>query len=191
VSARDWQDEVGVPWWDAPTRTPANARDLSLLDRPLVADGPASWTRARPPGSSRADAPDPKLPAASAVPVEELPPAEVSKVRTTDNSVSFRVSRTGVPVMVKTSYFPNWTASGARGPWRATPNFMVVVPTSREVRLEYSTSNAEYLGRAATVVGVFGVAGLAVWPWWRRRRRRGRRDEAGEAAIDGGYPATE
>ncbi len=28
VSARNWQDEVGVPWWDAPTRTPVDARDL-------------------------------------------------------------------------------------------------------------------------------------------------------------------
>src|SRR5215204_4763729 len=42
VSTRDWQDEVGVPWWDAPTRTPAEPRDLSLLDRPLVADGPSA-----------------------------------------------------------------------------------------------------------------------------------------------------
>ncbi|HKA93038.1 MAG TPA: 6-pyruvoyl-tetrahydropterin synthase-related protein [Acidimicrobiia bacterium] len=198
VSARDWQDEVGVPWWDAPTRTPADARDVSLLDRPLVADGPSSWPRARPPGSSSSDAADRKLPGAAAVPVEQLPPVEVSKVRTTDHSVSFRVSRTGVPVMVKTSYFPNWTASGARGPWRATPNFMVVVPTSREVRLEYSTSKAEYLGRAATVAGVFGVAGLAAWPWWQRRRRRRRPPDAPDTTgaadgtgLGGGYPAAE
>src|SRR5262245_8971469 len=197
VSARDWQDEVGVPWWDAPTRTPADARDVSLLDRPLVADGPSSWPRARPLGSSRADAADRKLPGAAAVPGEQLPPVEVSKVRTTDHSVSFRVSRTGVPVMVKTSYFPNWTASGARGPWRATPNFMVVVPTSREVRLEYSTSKAEYLGRAATVAGVFGVAGLARWPWWQRRRRRRPPDApdttgaADGTGLGGGYPAAE
>jgi hypothetical protein len=191
VSARDWQDEVGVPWWDAPTRTPADARDLSLLDRPLVADGPSSWARARPPGSSRADAPDPKLPAPGAVPVEQLPPVEVSNVRTTDHSVSFQVSRTGFPVMIKTSYFPNWTATGAQGPWRATPNFMVVVPTSRDVRIEYSTSKAEYLGRTATVVGLLGVAGLAAWPWWQRRRRRGRTDMADGAVVDGGYPAAE
>lgn len=191
VSSRDWQDEVGVPWWDAPTRTPAAARDVSLLDRPLVADGPSGWARARPPGASRADAPDPKLPTAAGAPVEELPPVEVTKVRTTDHSVSFHVSRTGVPVMVKTSYFPNWTVSGARGPWRATPNFMVVVPTSRDVRLVYSTTTAEYLGRAATVVGLFGVAGLAVWPWWQRRRRRDRTSGADGAAVDGGYPAAE
>jgi hypothetical protein len=190
VSNRDWQDEVGVPWWDAPTRTPPDARDLSLLDRPLVADGPSSWTRARPPGASRADAPDPKLPAAKAVPAEALPPVEVSHVRTTDHSVSFRVSRTGVPVMVKTSYFPNWTVTGAKGPWRATPNFMVVVPTSREVRLDYSTTTAEYLGRVGTVAGVFGVAGLAAWPWWRKRRKQHSAVENGPAG-DAGYPAAE
>ncbi len=190
VSNRDWQDEVGVPWWDAPTRTPPDARDLSLLDRPLVADGPSSWARARPPGASRADAPDPKLPAAKTVPAETLPPVEVSRVRTTDHSVSFRVSRTGVPVMVKTSYFPNWTATGAKGPWRATPNFMVVVPTSREVRLDYSTTTPEYLGRVGTVAGLVGVAGLALWPWWRKRRKQQRAAENGPAG-DAGYPAAE
>jgi hypothetical protein len=190
VSIRDWQDEVAVPWWDAPTRTPADARDLALLDRPLVANGPASWARTRPPGASRADAPDPKLPAPATVPSEALPPVEVTDVRSTDDSVSFRVSRTGVPVMVKTSYFPNWTASGANGPWRATPNFMVLVPTEREVRLEYSTSPAERLGQAGTVAGVLGVAGLAAWPWWRKRRK----EHAGAAngpEGDAGYPAPE
>jgi hypothetical protein len=178
VSTRDWQDDVGVPWWDAPTRTPADNRDLGLLDRPLVVGGPSNWARARPPGVSRADAPDPKLPAAAAVAPRSLPRVAVSKVRTTDHSVSFRVSRTGVPVMVKTSYFPNWTAHGARGPWRATPNFMVVVPTSHRVSLDYSTTTAEQLGRAGTVTGILGVAGLAVWPWWRKRRRTGPAAEA-------------
>ena len=190
VSIRDWQDEVAVPWWDAPTRTPADARDLALLDRPLVADGPASWAQARPPGASRADAPEPKLPAPATVPSEALPPVEVTDVRSTDDSVSFRVSRTGVPVMVKTSYFPNWTASGANGPWRATPNFMVVVPTEREVRLEYSTSPAERLGQAGTVAGVLGVAGLAAWPWWRKRRKE-HADAANGPEGDAGYPAPE
>jgi hypothetical protein len=190
VSVRGWQDDVAVPWWDAPTRTAAENRELSLLDRPLVADGPSRWARARPPGVSRVDTPDPKLPADNAVPKRSLPPVEVTNVRTTDDSVSFRVSRTGVPVMVKASYFPNWTAHGADGPMRATPNFMVVVPTSRDVRLEYSTTAVENLGRAGTAAGVVGVAGLAVWPWWRRRRT----DGAGapdSTAAGGGYPAAE
>jgi hypothetical protein len=188
VAVRGWQDEVAVPWWDAPTGTPAEGRDLALLDRPLVAGGLSSWPRARPPGVARADAPGPRLPAPTAVPKRSLPPVEVTNVRTTDHSVSFRVSRTGVPVMVKTSYFPNWTARGADGPWRATPNFMVVVPTSRDVRLEYSMTTVEYLGRAGTAVGVVGVAGLAVWPWWRKRRsERGERPDS--APVGEGYPA--
>jgi hypothetical protein len=112
----------------------------------------------------------------------------VTNIRTTDDSVSFRVSRTGVPVMVKTSDFPNWTVSGAEGPWRATPNFMVVVPTSRDVKLEYSTTLAENLGRAGTAAGLVGVAALAVWPTWRKRRNR-RSDMADRGPADGGYPA--
>jgi hypothetical protein len=188
VSVRGWQDEVAVPWWDAPAQTAGESRELSLLDRPLVAGGPSGWARARPPGVSRADAPDPSLPAASAVPKRSLPPVEVTNIRTTDDSVSFRVSRTGVPVMVKTSDFPNWTVSGAEGPWRATPNFMVVVPTSRDVKLEYSTTVAENLGRAGTAAGLVGVAALAVWPTWRKRRNR-RSDMADRGPADGGYPA--
>jgi hypothetical protein len=124
------------------------------------------------------------------VPKRSLPPVAVTDVRTTDHSVSFRVSRTGVPVMVKTSYFPNWTAHGADGPWRATPNFMVVVPTSRNVELEYSTTTAENLGRAGTAAGVVGVAGLAAWPWW-RKRRSGRSDGLERSAAVGDHPPAE
>jgi hypothetical protein len=92
-----------------------------------------------------------------------LPEVEVSDVRTSDTSIEFDVSRTGVPVMVKTSYFPNWEVDGADGPWRATPNFMVVVPTSKHVRLTYGTSPAEWAGRFLSIVGLAGLGGLI---WW-------------------------
>jgi len=128
-----------------------------------VANGPDDWAHA----DADVALDEPRTP---------VPEVTVSDVRETNDSISFRVSRTGVPVVVKASYFPNWRAEGADGPWRATPNFMVVVPTEREVRLEYGTTTAEWAGRAGTVAGVVGL-GLLAW-WWpgggRRRRGGGR-----------------
>ncbi len=37
-------------------------------------------------------------------------------------------TRSANPSLVRTSYFPNWDASGAEGPYRVAPNLMVVVP---------------------------------------------------------------
>ncbi len=139
---------TAVPWFDDP----------EALDRPLTDGGPASWRHASP-GSARAVAQRP------------LPHVRVSRVRSGDDFVEFDVSRPGVPVMVRTSYFPNWKVEGARGPWRATPNFMVVVPTSRHVRLEYGTTAAEWLGRVGSLVGLFGLAGLVWWDLARRSER--------------------
>jgi hypothetical protein len=135
-----------VPWWNDP----------AALDRPLTDGGPSSWVRAD--NSS-----------ARSVAKRPLPAAKVSNIRTTESSVSFDVSRTGVPVMVKTSYYPNWKAEGADGPWRATPNFMVVVPTSHHVRLTFATSTADKVGRVLTVVGLLGLGGLV---WWGLAARR-------------------
>ena len=88
-------------------------------------------------------------------------PTKVSAVTQTDSSMSFHVSRVGTPVLVKVSYFPNWQASGADGPWRVTPNLMVVVPTSHDVTLSYGATAANDLGLVATLVGV-GGSGRAV-----------------------------
>lgn len=131
---------LAVPWFDDP----------DALDRPLTDGGPAAWRRA--------DARRARDMAKRA-----LAGVRVSKIRTTDTTVEFDVSRTGIPVLVKVSYFPNWKAEGADGPWRATPNFMVVVPTSRHVRLTFTTSPAEWAGRAVTLGG---IAGLGALVWW-------------------------
>ncbi len=158
VGPSDWEQDVGVGWFWFPGQ----------LDKPVAADGPASWRRA--PGS-----------AALRLPRRTLPTAHVSKVHTTDDSISFDVDRTGVPVVVKESYFPNWRVDGADGPWRATPNFMVVVPTSKHVTLHYITSTSEWLGRFLTLLGIAGLVLLALWPrrgraWMQHwRTSRGRR----------------
>ena len=151
----EWQDCIGVPWFDDP----------DALDRPLVSDGPATWQRA----GTRA---------ARSLPERSLPAVEVTNVERDDTSISFDVSRTGLPVIVKESWFPNWKVDGADGPYRATPNFMVVVPTSKHVTLTFSSTGAEWLGRAGTAAGVVVVALMIGVPWRRRRR-----DAAGETGT--------
>jgi hypothetical protein len=148
LQIHEWPDCIAVPWFNDP----------EALDRVLVDDGPAAWRHAGTEG-------------ARSVPKERLPRVDVTNVHRTDDSISFDVSRTGVPVIVKESWFPNWKAEGADGPYRATPNQMVVVPTSKHVTLSFGSTTAEWLGRLGSLAGVAGV-GLLVW-WPIRRRRRG------------------
>lgn len=130
------------PWWE----------DAAQLDRPIVAAGPRDWVRSSAEG-------------ARDVPKRPLPPVTVSDVVLGDDGVRFRVSRTGVPVIVNVSYFPNWEVEGAKGPFRASPNFMVVIPTSRDVRLVYGRTGAEWLGGLATLFGLAGAVALTRWRW--------------------------
>jgi hypothetical protein len=94
----------------------------------------------------------------------------VSDIVTTDSTISFNVDpetvATRSPVLVKTSYFPNWQAIGADGPWRVTPNLMVVIPTSTHVELHYGYTPVDNAGRLASVAGL--AAAGAMW-WWDRR----------------------
>ena len=64
------------------------------------------------------------------------------------------MSEPGVPVLVRVSYFPNWTAHGAEGPYRIGPNQMVVVPTDTHVRLAFERSNTDLFFYGLTVVGI-------------------------------------
>ena len=64
-------------------------------------------------------------------------PTQVSDIHEDSSTISFHVSEIGKPVLVRTSYFPNWKVHGATGPYRVAPNMMVVVPTSHDVKLTY------------------------------------------------------
>ena len=118
--------------------------DPALWNTELVAGGPASWVRT-----------------SGALSVTEqgrpLPPVRISRVRTSSGEISFHVDRTGVPVLVRTSYFPAWHATGAAGPWRAEPNLMVVVPTSHDVDLRYGSTVSGRVGELLLVVGLIAV----------------------------------
>ena len=152
-----WLDEA-VSWY----------QDDSRWDVPLSVSGPKSWPRV-----DRIDFTDP--------PRNPVDPAAVSNIRSGDDRISFDVDKPGSPVLVKSSYFPNWQASGADGPWRVTPNLMVVVPTSTHVELHYGNTPVDYISWALTGLGVAGVVVLALV-------RRRRFDDPGEARAPGEPP---
>ena len=91
---------------------------------------------------------------AELAPRNQLPKVSVTNVVIDDDSISFTVDRIGVPVSVKVGFFPNWRVSGADEIYRATPNFMVVVPTSHNVVLRYKDTSVEYAGYAMTGLGI-------------------------------------
>lgn len=156
----------GKPWLLA---AQAWYLDAGRWGVPLAASGPASWPRVRvgsdgggplapgvvgTPVNPRADVglPDP--------PRRPVEPVVVSGIKTSDDRISFDVDRVGSPVLVKASYFPNWKAAGADGPWRVTPNLMVVIPTSRHVELRYGFTPVDVGAWVLTGLGVVGVVVL-------------------------------
>jgi hypothetical protein len=155
----DWLPPA-LAWYDDPARWGVLA----------AASGPPDWTRV-----AIGDAHPPQ---------QAEPTTTVDDVSQTDDTVHFHVSRVGVPVEVKVSYFPNWQATGAEGPYRVAPNLMVVVPTSHDVTLHYGTTVVDEVGwwiTGLSVVASLALGGLAL----RRRRGRGRpRAEMGEVERD-------
>jgi hypothetical protein len=102
-----------------------------------------------------------------------LPKVEVSEVKVGLQTLSFHVNRVGVPMLVKISYYPRWHVTGADGPYRVSPNLMVVVPTSRDVTLAYTSTPALSVGNVVSDITV--IAGLIVAVFAFKRRRAARR----------------
>jgi hypothetical protein len=139
-------DEMALDWYE----------DVDNMDRWVVADGPAKWPRIE----SIGERPDVQV----SVPVDA-----VSDIQVEDHRISFSTEAVGVPHLVKVSYFPNWTAAGAEGPWRAAPSLMVVVPTNEEVTLEFQDTWAESGGKILTLGGVGSLIIVGGIIFWRRR----------------------
>ena len=132
---RAWE-KLAVDWYLDPSRWGVA----------LASDGPASWQRVLPDDR----------PARRAV-----PSTTVSRIRGDEDTISFRVAQTGVPILVKTSYFPNWKVSNADGPYRVAPNLMVVVPTGKDVTLQYGRTAVDWFGMWLTFLGIVFAVLLA------------------------------
>ncbi len=145
VTSRVGWLKANVTWW-------LNPKDWKVL---LASSGPSNWPTASSIATVSASAP--------------LARVKVTHVKMGTQSITFHVSRVGVPVEVKISYFPRWHASGATGPYRVSPNMMAVVPTQKDVTLVYGATPALTIGNVITDLAVFsGFATL----WFALRRRR-------------------
>jgi len=148
--------------------------DPSRREIPLATAGPKDWPRVKIATSETPRVADASQSATvgsditiGPTPIQTVTPAQVRNIRAGDDSISFDVDRPGSPVLVKASYFPNWKASGAKGPWRVTPNLMVVVPTSTHVSMRFGYTTPDIAGWLFTFTGI----GLVVF-----MARRGRVD---------------
>ena len=142
--------------------------DRTKLDVPLADGGPEDWKRvdvqpvptddrrlaiwAR--GQLGQSGPIDQIPE---LPRTKLPTNRVTAIDMGRDQISFDVSRPGVPVLVKTSYFPNWQVKGADGPYRVSPNLMVVIPRSRHVSLHYARTPVDVAAMGLTLLGLAGV----------------------------------
>ena len=90
--------------------------------------------------------------------VVETKPTKVKNVALEDAAISFSVDQIGQPILVRMSYFPNWKVENAEGPYRVAPNMMVVIPTSKEVRLHYGYSFIDFFAYFMTFLGVATMA---------------------------------
>ncbi|NNE73827.1 MAG: hypothetical protein HKN26_09200 [Acidimicrobiales bacterium] len=142
------QDE----WLDVGVYTFNDAPDTAPL---FSADGPDSWQRVDlPEPSAGSDGEIDQDFTAPPVDTVALDPVQISDIESGIDRLSFSVDQVGVPVLVKVSYFPNWSVSGAEGPWRVTPNLMVVVPTSTDVELSFGRTRVEWGSYLLAALGV-------------------------------------
>ncbi len=152
--------ELGTSWFQHPEEWAAMPAD----------DGPADWQRIDVQVDlSRQVGTEPLEPGrkvdivvpADTIEPKALTPITVSNYQLDDQSLSFDVSEVGVPVLVKVSYFPNWTVEGAKGPYRVAPNFMVVIPTSTHVSMSFDSSGIDKIAYLLTFLGI------ALMVFWR------------------------
>jgi hypothetical protein len=147
LGARSAWQSASMSWW----------LDTKRWHVALAQSGPPSWPRISNPLHARV------------VPTNH---DQVSAIHESVSTVSFHVSRIGVPVEVRVSYYPRWHASGAAGPWRVSPNLMVVVPTSHVVVLSYGGSLATSVGSILTLGGIATCLLATVFERVRRRTSR-------------------
>jgi hypothetical protein len=142
---RSWIDPA-VNWFN----------DESRWLIPIADDGPEHWSRVSVEEIDGLSSPL-RFGNQSSRKLESL---KITEVSVSNEEISFEVDEVGIPVIVKTSYFPNWSVSGADGPFRITPNWMVVIPSEDKVELRYGRTFVENFGLIVTMLGILILVAL-------------------------------
>lgn len=95
----------------------------------------------------------------------------ITNIETGHNIIRFTTNKVGEPHRIKTSWFPNWKAYGADGPWQVTPSFMLVIPTQKNVELKFEDTWAETLGKTITALTALTVTGHLTYRIRKQRHR--------------------
>ena len=75
---------------------------------------------------------------------------EVLEEHVENEKITFKTTAIGVPHFIKISYFPNWKAIGADGPYAISPSFMMVIPRQENVTLYYGSTREDVIARTLT-----------------------------------------
>ena len=87
-----------------------------------------------------------------------------------DGSLVFETDFPGRPHVVAATWYPDWRAEGADGPYPLSSGQLVVYPTARTVTLRHAALPSEVAGR---LLSLCGVLALVLLPFLRRPSSRG------------------
>lgn len=148
-----------VAWWEADDVPLVAASGPDEWPRTSVAEMEDAWPALADLGEENRVSLMNELAAAFPSVLErvDVDTVAVSSIAVDEFSISFDVDEIGTPVLVRSSYFPNWQVSGGEGPYRVAPNLMVVVPTATHVELTYGRSGIELF---SILISLMGLAGL-------------------------------
>jgi hypothetical protein len=75
-----------------------------------------------------------------------------------EETIEIETSKIGHPLLIKISYHPNWRVEGADRIYLVSPSFMLVFPTSHQVRLIFESGRAGFWGGVLSVLGLILAA---------------------------------
>jgi hypothetical protein len=131
VKTKDWK-KLSLEWF----------KNRNLLDVPLVfSDDEENFKAVIDDNLTKVV----KIPVEANCSLEEFVANEEIRIKT---------SCIGKPLLIKVSYSPNWKVEGAEKVYLASPAFMLVFPKSENVRIYYTESLSDLVGKALSIVGL-------------------------------------